>query len=186
MSISKTDIVNAALRHLGAQRVTSIDENVPRAKVIKDIYDTVRLKLLEEMKPSFAVKRASLSRSATDPDFGYEYQYELPVDFVTAVKENNGYIYEIEADKVLSDENVIHLIYIFDQDNVARFTPAFAKAFYMTLAAEASYTLTESQSNRDALWKQSRVAIEEAMSSDSQQDDTGYVLEPDVFLGGRD
>lgn len=184
-SATKTDIVNAALRHLGAQRVTSIDDNVPRAKAIKDIYEMVKRKLLEEMKPSFAVKRSSLTQSGTDPDFGYERQFELPADFIIAVKENEGYPYEIEGQKVLTDQTVVELVYIFDVTDTSYFTPAFVKAFYMALAAEASYALTESASNRDALFQQAEIAKMEAMGSDSAQDDTGSVLTPNAFLGGR-
>ena len=77
---SKVDIANSALIKLGASRIASFSENTPEARLMTDRYDNIRDSLLRSHPWNFAVKRSSLTRITTVPEYGYAYKYLIPSD----------------------------------------------------------------------------------------------------------
>jgi hypothetical protein len=145
MSVSKIEIVNKALHHLGVERINDMADNNKRAIVMTDIYDITRKTVLEDHIWPFAKKRAALTPLALPPAFGYAYQYNLPSDFLTGVKEENDIEYFQEGSTILSDSNVLQLIYITDLQDVAKFSPGFVEAFALRLAHDSCYSITQSK-----------------------------------------
>lgn len=152
MSLSKIEIVNKALHHLGVERINDLTDNNKRAKVMTDIYDITRKAVLEDHIWPFCKKRAELSALVTTPDFGYEYEFNVPSDFLTGVEEVNGYVYVQEGSKFLSDSDTLQLIYIYDNQDVAKFSPGFVEAFALRLAHDACYSITQSKELMSDLW----------------------------------
>lgn len=151
MSVSKVEIVNKALHHLGVERINSLDDNNKRAKVMKDIYDITRKTVLEDHIWPFAKKRVELSPLVATPAFGFKYQFNVPSDFLTGVKEENGYEYFQEGSVFVSDSNVLQLTYIWDLQDVAKFSPGFVEALALRLAHDSCYSITQSKSHMDGL-----------------------------------
>ena len=152
MSLSKIEIVNKALHHLGVERINDLTDNNKRAKVMSDIYDITRKTVLEDHVWPFAKKRSELAALATTPDFGYEYEFNIPSDFLTGVKEENGYEYVQEGSKFLSDSDTLQLVYIYDIQDVAKFSPGFVEAFALRLAHDSCYSITQSKELMADLW----------------------------------
>lgn len=184
-SVTQTDILNATLRELGAKRITSIDENIPRAKVLKDIYHIMRREMFQDGRYKFCTTRSSLTLKGTTPDFGYLYEFELPANFLTDVKEENDYIYEVENDGILSDESALNLIYIFDNEDVSTWSPSFVKAFYLNMALAACYEITGSTTKEKMLKTKYDEAVLIAMGGNSRQGNKTKVVTANTLINVR-
>mgnify|MGYP002641322725 CR=1 FL=1 len=185
MSVTKTDIVNAALIRLGANRVNSIDDNNPRARIMKDLYEIIRKRILEEHRWSFATGRSELTKSGTTPDFGYTYYYVLPSDYLYIQSDANGYLYEIEGSLLLSNENLVQVKYTKDETSPSKFSANFVKAFFLELAMEACYAITESHILVASLRAEKDMVLPMAKSISSQQDDSDIEVEIPDFIDSR-
>lgn len=88
---SETDIVNAALRLVAGNRITSMAQGTKNANVAADLYQAVRDNILASHNWKFATLRAELSRSATAPAFEFQYAYVVPDDWMrtVSVHDNN-------------------------------------------------------------------------------------------------
>ena len=185
MSTTKTDIINAALIRLGANRVNSIDDNNPRARIMKDLYEIIRKRVLEEHRWSFATGRSELTLSASTPDFGYNYYYVLPSDCLYVQTEASNNKYEIEGNLLMSDEELVQIKYTIDETSVSKFSANFVKAFFLELAMEACYAITESHTLVAALRSEKDMVLPMAKSISSQQDDSDIEVEIPDFLDAR-
>jgi len=70
---SKIDISNMALRRLGAETITSLDASTKIARIMKNIYDITRKRVLESHPWAFALKRAEIYAE------GFENTVTLPI-----------------------------------------------------------------------------------------------------------
>ncbi|WVV53519.1 hypothetical protein V4Q83_19540 (plasmid) [Acinetobacter baumannii] len=109
----KVNIVNNALSLIGASSITSFEENTANARRVKTIYDTSRKALLRLHPFQCSIKRIKLSPLAEAPVFGYSYQYQLPDDLIRIINANTE-DYAVETDKLLSNNNELNLVYVFD------------------------------------------------------------------------
>lgn len=82
---SETDLVNAALRLVAGNRVTSMAAGTKNANVASDLYQVVRDDMLASHNWNFATKRQELARSSTAPAYEFTYAYVAPADWVKTV-----------------------------------------------------------------------------------------------------
>lgn len=83
---TSNDIVNSALRRLGASRVRDwAADNNREAALARDLYHETRRTLLSSHNWSFATLRVKLAKLSTVPAFGWDNAFPLPDDFLTAV-----------------------------------------------------------------------------------------------------
>ena len=151
-----TDIVNVALRRIGANRISSLTQDSNKEAVAaRDLYDEARRDLLNLCNWNFAVKRATLTKSATAPAFGYDYAYPLPADFIRMISvhphdDDDSIIpYRLEFqssdDRVLvTDSNQIYIKYVFDQEDANLMSAAFRDALSWRLARDFAGALSKS------------------------------------------
>jgi hypothetical protein len=67
--MERVDIANLALGMIGAKRITALSDSTEEARVINNVYDTIRDKVLCEHAWTFAQKRAALiDMTRTDQD----------------------------------------------------------------------------------------------------------------------
>lgn len=171
MASSQTDICNMALLKITRTTITSIDQDIPEAIYCKQYYDHIRDSLLRSHFWNFAKKRQSLQRLATTPAFGYTYQYDLPADYIRAVKlYNTTAPYKIEGKKLLTDDNSVSLIYISKVTDPTQFDALFVEVFSTLLAAELSRPVTGSEDYRERLLKEADKKMTEAKRRDGQED----------------
>ena len=71
---------NGALAHLGETRLSSLDENRPAARAIKDHFGQVRDELLREHDWNFARKWETLSEDPSKPEGAFSKACPLPGD----------------------------------------------------------------------------------------------------------
>lgn len=85
---TKTDIANQALSLIGADSITSFEENTSTARRMRTVYDSSRKVLLRLHPFQCSTKRIKLNPISTQPEFGYSYQFQLPDDLIRIINAN--------------------------------------------------------------------------------------------------
>lgn len=175
MAESETAIVNRALDLLGADAITSLDDDVKSARVMKRAYAPVRDAVLRAYPWNCAMTRAALAADAAAPAWGYAYRYAWPSDClrlwqVLGEVEGTATPYKIEGRYILTDDAApLYVIYLKQLTDTAQFDPLLAEAISGRLAAECAYTFTGSSAAQDTAWKFYRDKIQEAWETDAQE-----------------
>lgn len=184
----RIDIVNQALTLLGEEEVTSIDDDLQRARIMKIHYIPCRDATLEAHEWSFAIKRWIPNKRSSGPEYGAANRFPIPSDILRVCsvhntadttadpwthtsqidsKEQVDWI--IEGREILTNEDVIYCRGIRRVEDEGIFSPLFQQAFAAKLAALGAIAITASaeiQSNMAGLYE---VSIQEAVSRDSLQ-----------------
>jgi hypothetical protein len=188
---SQVSICNGALIKIGADRVSSITEDKREAILLNAIWDNARDFVLRGHRWNFATKRVELVPNSTTPEWGYQYEFDIPNDFIRIVDTDPDDIeFVVESDsggngRVLRcDESVLDLTYIFQQSNMEAWDHSASKALEWQLAGEVAYALTQSLALQDACFKKALQVIAEARSMDGAE---GIVrgLEADDWTNAR-
>jgi len=140
MTDSKFDICNKALVLVGANTITSFDENTTESTVAKQLYESTLENLLSRCRWRFAAEQQQLSRSTETPAARWSAKYPIPsnaliIHTVTIgdnVIEYDRYGTEIFCDATSADTVVAD--YTF-QPSEADFPPYFKQALVFELAS---------------------------------------------------
>lgn len=172
MASSTIDIANRALTKLGEARILSLTDQTNGAIVMNSMFTQVRDAELRRNRWNFALKRVSLIALADSPDWGYQYQYPLPSDFLSLVQVGQYYIrpltrskgpWHVEANSILTDLGApLQIKYVMRVDNSGLFDPLFVECFAARLAFEACETLTQSGTKKQAASEEYKTALSEA------------------------
>jgi len=176
--VTETGVANLALSLIKTDPVASISPPDPRSKAAKlaaQWYDDARREVLSEHDWKHATKRV-LIPAGTAPAFGrWANSYALPPDFIrlTAVGNED---HPLDADDYLIENGAIFcneaaplpLIYVYDLDDVAKFTPKFLIAFAKKLAFYISIGLTGSMNMAGAMNEIAETDISDAKALSSQ------------------
>ncbi len=170
MSVSKIDIINKALHHLGCERINAITDQNKRARVMSDIYEITRRSALEDHFWKCARKRVELAALVTEPLFEYTYQFTKPSDCIKIEKEFDGNPYIVEGGKILANANALKIIYIWNLEDASLFSPGLCEALASKLARDACYSLIQSSERYNFLDRlyEGHLAMARA-NSDNQQ-----------------
>lgn len=143
-----TDLVNLALRRVGATRISDMDRDTSKEGVVaRDVYDEARKDCLNLHTWNFAMKRAQLTASATEPTFGWDYAYPLPGDFIRLGSvhphddDEATVPYRLEFQEgedrvILCNSNQVFIRYVFDLQDVNVMSAAFRDVLSFRLARE--------------------------------------------------
>lgn len=176
--MTEVEICSSALLLLGAQPITSLDDNSDRALLCSSLYPTIRDSLLRSHTWACATKRAVLAPDETAPLADYAYAFTLPPDFLRllAVGEH-GYEedHRIEGRKLLMDSDTCYLKYIFRNTVEATWDAMLIEAMTLRMAASMAYAVTQSAALADALERKYEVFMKRARTVDALDDP------PDTF-----
>lgn len=152
----KTEIINVALRRIGAESITDIADGSPNANKVADVYDAVLRPLLRDHPWNFATKRQKLARMSETPAFGYSYAYALPADWIrnNTVHDNSSgrgtiaHSTEQIGGKgaILADAEDVYLRYISLETNPNLMVADFRAVFEIALAEVLSFPIATSSS----------------------------------------
>lgn len=150
---SKVEIANMALHELGKERITSFSDGTRHAVVINDIYESIVDEVVCFRDWSAAAGRASLAQTADTPDFEWDYEYQLPTSpkclKVRQVQNSLGdsdIEYEIEGDKLVTNETAINLKYTKQLTSSSDYGIYLTTAIYKRLVAALAYYITGDKS----------------------------------------
>jgi hypothetical protein len=173
MAITKTELVNKALTLVGANPITSLDDDTNNARVVNRVYEISLKSILSECKWNFCTKRALLTVSADTLswyDTSETIVYIKPIDMIRIFGTNSqGCKWREEGDYIISDTSGLGLRYTYYLDTPSKYPPAFIEAFIDKLCSDIAYMIVNSQTLGEkfsGLYLTS--SLPKAMSQDAQ------------------
>lgn len=143
-------IYNQACYHLGRERVTSTSEDSILAETLNELWPDARDYVFAAHVWNCLLQRASLGRLAEAPAFGFDYQFQLPADYIRmAPPTDPDALFRIEGGKLLTDEDAIAIRYVARVEDVSLYAPTLAAALAARLAWAAAVALRESSGLQD-------------------------------------
>ena len=170
---SKVEIANAALNGLGAERITTLDEDSESARKVDTIYESTLKALLRAHFWNFAMKEASLARLSDVPVLSdYTYIFQLPSDFVRLKKTNLDETdnYKVKGKRIYCNSTTLKIEYVYFCDDPNEYDAAFIDALSARLAAELCYSITANASLTELKWAEFKEKFQKAKSVDSQEE----------------
>jgi hypothetical protein len=195
---SKIQICNRALSKLGAERITSLDDDVKSARAMKSAYDFVLAAELRAHNWNFSIRRAELAALSSATVWGFSYQYALPVDFLKLIEIRDLYsssnvqdyrttpapLWQVEGGVLMSDaEAPLYIRYVSQVSDPNLYDAAFSEAFACRLAAETAEEITESSGKVQTAWKLYERSVMEALRSDAIEQPAEWMLDGEWVTG---
>lgn len=179
MALSDIALASRALIRIGANPITSFEDDTAEAEIAGALFGPVRDALLSAYAWSFATGQAELTQLVTAPLADFEFAYQLPNDFLRALSagtgpRGRGLDYRIFRNTLHTNASIVLLTYIFQPDE-EEFPPFFDQALIARLAAEFCIPLTENTSRSEALFRLAEGEFERARQVDAQQDTPGRI-----------
>lgn len=185
MANSAVDIANSALILVGADRISSLSDAVKPARLINEMFDDQRDKLLTHHPWNFAIKRQALARSSTNPVFDYSYAYVLPSDCLRVIDTNLGDdSWKREGDTIVANFSDVKIRYIAKITDISKWSWSFREALAYKLAVQLAYSLVQSTSLANSLKQDYLAIVRDAKSQDAQESGV-MVIEADDWLNSR-
>ena len=151
MAADETSIVNLALAKLGVSPIMALTDDSKPAQFAKRFYEQTRDEVLQGHRWNFAMKRATLNRLATAPEFEWSFAYQLPDDCLRIVQVN-GYEpterpgeWSVEARSLLTNAETAEVRYIARVKDATFYHPLFVEALAVKLASVLAAPLTGSR-----------------------------------------
>lgn len=156
--MTATTIANLALARLGNTTISDITEDSETARACQVLYNQTRREVLRSHRWNFATKRAALSELDEEPAFGWEHQFAIPSDCLRILEvgesEHGDTLSErfvIEGTSILTDQDSVNLVYVYDCENPDIFDPLFVECLTVKLAVKLSTTLAGTSSLAERL-----------------------------------
>lgn len=186
---SSIDVCSRALILIGAEPITSFDDNNNEALIASNMYEDIARSALVNTRWRFATNQAVLNRLSDSPTGRYDAAYQLPSGWLMthAVTVNDHPIeYQTYGNKLFCNEGAnseLILDYTYraeEQDWPSYFTIAVE----YELAAVFAVGLARDQSLAQLMTQQAQVSMMKARGLDSQQQTTRK-LSTSRFISNR-
>ena len=189
---TEVSICSNALRKLGDDPITSLNDNTERARLCNGFYEPARDSILRSHPWNFAITRATLAQLSSTPAYGFSYQYALPTDpycLRVLEMEYQDYIFKIEhlagtGRVLLTDESTAKILYIGKITDTAQFDSLFVDTLTAKLALDLAYPITNSVKVQENMFNLLQQKLSLARSVDGQE---GFIddLVSDTFTDFR-
>lgn len=179
---TQTDIVNIGLRRIGANRISNLSsDSTKEAVAARDLFDEARRDVLSQHNWNFAIKRASLTASATAPTYGWDYAYPIPENFIRMISvhpidsDSASVPYKLEFqssdDRVLlTDSSTIYIRYVFDQQDMNLAPASFVDTLAWRLARDLAGAMSKSTAAAELAARAYERTLSKAKFSDAYED----------------
>ncbi len=169
-STSATSITDRALQLLGFGAISSTNQVGSRgAKSVQRAYEPVKLSELQKHYWHFAIKRATLTASATPPVHTKSKAFPLPGDYIMLAPEDQYGNFQLKNDWILEGGQIISddpgpllIRYVSNSVIESKFDAIFAEALSAALAIACCEELTNSQAKLDRVSQIYENQIQEA------------------------
>lgn len=166
-TVSALEICSRALMLLGHSSISTFDDAGAGATVSKAMYESSLNSLIASHRWNFTKKSASLNRLVAAPVHTWNYQFQLPTDYLTMIKTSDGSDYDIQRDKLLSNQTAVIIDYVFRPDET-QFPPLFTETLEYYLASKFAIPVTDSATKADVYMNFYNQQIKKAKAVDSQ------------------
>ena len=182
---SKIDIVNKSLGLLGTEFITSLTEDTKPARFANKFYESSRDAVFRAHQWNCCIKRASLSLLSTTPAYYFDYEFQLPGDFIRIIlPEDDTIEYKIEGDKLLTTTNTFKTTYVFVNDTVGQYDALLKETIAARLAADVAMPLVQDLQVVEAMTSLYDKKLAEARSVDAMEG-TPEGIDSDFWLESR-
>jgi len=199
---TEVDICNQALIAVGANQILSLDAASKEGKLCKALYPKFRDQEMAKHKWNFALKRAELAASATEPVWGYSFALPLPADLLRLVDVqtagvksvtlnsgaaflNNNQAWKVESKNILANTAPLNVLYIAKITDVTKFPVFFVEVLAAKLAAELVIPFRNSDTELlKSMMESYRDKSSMARFSDAVEDDV-RTLEAEQWIESR-
>lgn len=179
---SQVQIANRALSKIGDARILALTDDSERARLISSLWDVVRDAELRARTWNFSVKRASLAALVSSPEFGFDYEYQLPTDCLRVLMVGEYYpgpsmtdyrsfpeqAWQIEGRKILTDLSApLYIRYVAAISDTGSWDALFSETFACRLAVEVAERLTQSGQKRELAWREYEDSLRTALRADA-------------------
>jgi hypothetical protein len=177
--VTKFQIYNSTLDHLGEGRLLSISENRGPRHLLDGIWDFGLIRYcLEQSLWKFAIRSVKMeAETAVETDFGYRYVFNKPADYVkTAAICTDEYYrnplsdYNDEAGIIYADIDTIYVKYVSDGpdygSDMAKWPETFIEFVVARMAWKAVPRITNSKTTRDDMDRLMRRLLSDAQNND--------------------
>lgn len=171
--MNRLEMANAGLLRVGDRALQSLDEPSSSARIVKLIIEAAIRETIAESGWVSCRKRDILVPLADKPLFGYEYEYELPADYIRNLKvmdENNSELssFTIEGRKLLCDVGSVRIIYLAEPTNLDDIDPLLGQCIALKIALKLAYPKTKSKTLVESIQLEyERLALKKAMGINS-------------------
>ena len=176
---SEVDIINSAMNMIGASNIIARDEDSKAARVSNQRYDSIRDAVLRAHPWNCAVTRRSLAPDSETVAFDWDYQFTLPADPYCLRVLRLDYLdieFRVEGRKIVTNEHSINLIYIARVTDPNTYDTLLQEAIAARLAADVSFTLSQSTSLTQNMYSLYESKLKEARFVDATEGTPGAVL----------
>lgn len=169
-------------------RITSLDDDRPTARAMRDVWDLQRRETIRDGSWNFAARRAALAAEASPAAaelYPYAFRYALPAASLRLIEVlNPGYEsrYQIEGGKVLCDAAApLYVRYAIDVTEPAKWDDQFAVAFAHRIAWACGHKIAGSAFDRNGTWNAYETLLGRAKTVDAienppiEQDESSWV-----------
>lgn len=172
MALSQVEVANLALTRLGQDRITSLDDDVETARVMRSLWDFTRDAVLAAYPWKFAIVSADLPSLADAPTASdWSLQYELPESCLRLVQVGNSpsfysslsEVFSLQGRLILTDEPApLRVRYVSRVEAVGLWPVLFGRVMSMQLAVDACEKLTNSSTKYENAVQAVLMAVREA------------------------
>lgn len=183
MAASDVAIANLALTKVGDLRITSLSENTKPAREVKAVYDMLRDRLQRRYVWNFCKTRASLAALTDAPEFGFDYQYQLPSDCLRVLQAGEWFPsislspfvgsssadYAIEGRRILTnDDGPLLVRYLKRVDDPTQFDSTFDVLLALDIANAVHEALAQpSGVSRQTIMEERKQALLDAIMANA-------------------
>ncbi len=175
---SEVSICNQALSWLGANLITSLDDDSIEASLCKTNYAALRDAVMEDVPWTFATLRAMLTPETETPAYGYAQQFLIPSRFLrilevrTNANQANGatvFDFRVEGDKILCNAKVIYVKVIQQITAPEKFSSSFVQALAARIATDIALPVTNSVDMMKTMFSLYQQKLSDAATLDGMQ-----------------
>lgn len=172
---------------LGAQAISAVDEDSPRAELAASLYESTRDTVLRSHPWNCATKRVILAADVSAPAFGYSAQFTLPGDFLRVAQvgdDDESIDWKVESGKLLASGTSLKLRYIWKNTTESTWDAMLVTAMELHMAAAMAYTITMSAAKEELQLGKLERFMKQCRAVDGQ-DDPAQQLGDERLLGAR-
>jgi len=184
---SQVQICNLALSRLGASTITSLGDNTTEAKLCNTFFNDLADEVMSEGSWTSTITRATLALTTNTPAFGFDNEFQLPVD-PQALKILNidedipgSTTYRIEGDKLLSNNDNMKIRYIARLTDSEDWDIYLQRAFIARLASELAYPLTGDDKKAALEFQRYEGFLSRGLAQNGQQGSKQIVISSDAI-----
>jgi len=174
---SAIDICARALILIGAEPITSFDDNNNESLVSSNVYEDIARATLVSSRWRFSTNQAVLNRLTDAPTGRYDAAYQLPDGWLmthAVTVSDNAIEYQTYGNKIYANEDVnseVILDYTFRAEE-ENFPSYFTIALEFELARIFAFSIARDSQLASLMGEQAQIAMMKARTIDSQQQTT--------------